>query len=281
MLLLLAHARPARRSRAALHHSSVRRPHMCASERERLVDAMFQSTTTTGPNPNTEDPSHQHLELDEETGEPVQARFTFVDEHSCIGCTYCSTVARNTFFMEDDHGRARVYNQGGDSEELVLEAIDSCPVNCIHFVSYEDLVILETERAGQRINNAARLVSQQEGTAAVPPTQARNYQSGVMRCNNCPSRGCKECPMFGVGENPVFLARQEERRQRREARGDVQREEERQLREVLVMEGVMAADECLVDDEGEACVGEDERLADARREEMLGALFSEPSLDDD
>ena len=52
-------------------------------------------------------------------------------------------------------------------------------------------------------------------------------------------------------------------------------------REVLVMEGVMAADECLVDDEGEACVGEDERLADARREEMLGALFSEPSLDDD
>ena len=101
MLLLLAHARPARRSRAALHHSSARRPHMCASERERLVDAMFQSTTTTGPNPNTEDPSHQHLELDEETGEPVQARFTFVDEHSCIGCTYCSTVARNTFFMED------------------------------------------------------------------------------------------------------------------------------------------------------------------------------------
>ena len=37
----------------------------------------------------------------------------------------------------------------------------------------------------------------------------------------------------------------------------------------------------LWDDEGEACVGEDERLADARREQMLGALFSEPSLDDD
>ena len=47
------------------------------------------------------------------------------------------------------------------------------------------------------------------------------------------------------------------------------------------MEGVMAADECLVDDEGEACVGEDERLADVRREQMLGALFSEPSFDDD
>ena len=47
------------------------------------------------------------------------------------------------------------------------------------------------------------------------------------------------------------------------------------------MDGVMAADECLVDDEGEACVGEDEELSDARREEMLGALSAEPSLDDD
>ena len=47
------------------------------------------------------------------------------------------------------------------------------------------------------------------------------------------------------------------------------------------MDGVMAADECLVDSEGEACVGEDEELSDARREEMLGALFAEPSLDDD
>jgi ferredoxin len=231
MLLLLGHARPARRGRAALRHSAVR-PHMCAGERESLVDAMWQSTTATGPNPNTEDPSHEHLELDEETGEPVQARFTFVDEHTCIGCTYCSTVARNTFFMQDDHGRARVYDQGGDSEDLVLEAIDSCPVNCIHFVSFEDLVILETERSGQRINNAARLVSQQEGTAAVPPSQARNYQSGVMRCNNCPSRGCKDCPMFGVGENPIFLARRAERLELREARGDTQREAERQQREV-------------------------------------------------
>ena len=108
-------------------------------------------------------------------------------------------------------------------------------MNCIHFVSFEDLVILETERSGQRINNAARLVSQQEGTAAVPPTQARNYQSGVMRCNNCPSRGCKDCPMFGVGENPIFLARRDERMELREARGDAQREEERQQREVLLV----------------------------------------------
>ena len=38
------------------------------------------------------------------------------------------------------------------------------------------------------------------------------------------------------------------------------------------MDGVMAADECLVDDEGEACVGEDEELSDARREDARRAL---------
>ena len=66
---------------------------------------------------------------------------------------------------------------------------------------------------------AARLVSQQEGTAAVPPTQARNYQSGVMRCNNCPSRGCSQCPMFGVGQNPVYLKRLALREERKKASG--------------------------------------------------------------
>ena len=251
---------------------------MCAgSERELMVDAMWQSTTATGPNPNTEDASHEHLVMDEDTGEPVQARFTYVDEHTCIGCTYCSTVARNTFFMQEDHGRARVYDQGGDSEELLEEAIDACPVNCIHFVSLEDLVTLETERSGQRINNAARLVSQQEGTAAVPPTKARSYQSGVMRCHNCPSRGCKDCPMFGVGDNPVYLSRQRERTERRERRGEAQEEEEQLRREALVRDGVMAGDECVVDGDGVTCVAEE----DDNLSLMLGALFAEPSLEDD
>ena len=54
----------------------------------------------------------------------------------------------------------------------VQEAIDTCPVMCISYVDHEDLVILETERAGQFINNAQRPRSQQEATAFVPPTAA-------------------------------------------------------------------------------------------------------------
>ena len=269
MLLPLVLSRSRLSHRGGAHGRLCHHGRMCATDRSSL-DAIWD---TEEAGANTEEPSHWHLELDEDTGEPVQARFTYVDEHTCIGCTYCSTVARNTFFMEDDHGRARVYNQGGDSEDLLEEAIDSCPVNCIHFVSYEDLVTLETERAGQRINNAARLVSQQEGTSAVPPTKATNFHSGVMRCNNCPSRGCKDCPMFGVGENPIYLERKREREERRQRSGAAQEQAEQQRREALVLDGLMASEE-------DACVVENDACADDEKSSLLDALFAAPSLDD-
>lgn len=205
-------------------------PMACASDRDAMIDALYEDGDS---GPSSESDSHLHIERLED-GTPLQARFVYVDEPQCIGCTYCASIARHTFFMEEDHGRARVYNQGGDNLELVDEAIDSCPVNCIHFVSYEDLVILETERRGQRINNAARLRSQQECTSDAPPTKAKFFDGGSMRCNNCPGRGCKECPMFGVGLNPVYLERQANREERRQATGEAQEEEEQQRRDALI-----------------------------------------------
>ena len=76
-----------------------------------------------------ETPSHMQLDYDED-GNPTQLRFVYVDEIECIGCTYCSQIARNTFFMEDFAGRARAFAQGQDDPETVMEAIDSCPVKC-------------------------------------------------------------------------------------------------------------------------------------------------------
>lgn len=35
----------------------------------------------------------------------------YVDEYTCIGCTNCAHVAPNTFYMDDEHGRARVFQQ--------------------------------------------------------------------------------------------------------------------------------------------------------------------------
>ncbi|KAJ1495831.1 hypothetical protein T484DRAFT_1607421, partial [Baffinella frigidus] len=62
------------------------------------------------------------------------------------GCTNCAMIARNTFLMEEDHGRARAFNQVGEDAGVLEEAIASCPVDCIHPVSYSELVQLEDER---------------------------------------------------------------------------------------------------------------------------------------
>ena len=120
MLLLNAFRAPQHR-RSACQMIDPRGREAEDAERERKFRSLYADEDT---GPCREDMSHMHVEMDDD-GEPEQTRFVYVDEHSCIGCTYCSQVARSTFFMEDDHGRARVYNQGGDTNDLVLEAIVS------------------------------------------------------------------------------------------------------------------------------------------------------------
>jgi ferredoxin len=84
-----------------------------------------------------------------ELGGIVRQRGVYVDEPTCIGCLHCAHVARNTFYIEPDYGRSRVIRQDGDSEDLIQEAIDTCPVNCIHWVEYKEIKVLEAERKNQ------------------------------------------------------------------------------------------------------------------------------------
>ena len=49
-------------------------------------------------------------------GGKLREKAVWVDERKCIGCTYCSSVATNTFAMELEQGRARAFRQDGDSE---------------------------------------------------------------------------------------------------------------------------------------------------------------------
>jgi len=203
------------------------------SEAGRLLDKTVEDTSDVFFN-NADGAldSHQTVRMDED-GYPMQDRFVHVDEETCIGCTNCATVARSTFFMTDEHGRARVFRQSGDSDELVAEAVDTCPVDCIWYVSWEDLVILENERKYQVINNQARLVSGSNiestgwngrggwGVYAKTETPGKSKASimtgGGMRCNNCPGRGCKSCPLYGVGENPEFARKKAARKAKKKA----------------------------------------------------------------
>ena len=89
--------------------------------------------------------------LEPELGGVWRQKGVYVDEVTCIGCKHCAHVAHNTFYIEPEHGRARVFQQDGDPQELIEEAINTCPVNCIHWVDYTKLKTLEQERKYQMI----------------------------------------------------------------------------------------------------------------------------------
>jgi ferredoxin len=86
-----------------------------------------------------------------ELGGLLRQKGVYVDEVTCIGCGLCAYIARNTFYLEPDYGRSRVVSQDGDSEDLVQEAMDCCPVDCIHRVDYTQIPLLEEERRYQDI----------------------------------------------------------------------------------------------------------------------------------
>ncbi len=76
-------------------------------------------------------------------GGQLREKAVWVDESNCIGCQYCVHVASNTFIVDEDLGRARVVRQNGDTLETVQEAMDTCPVDCMHWVDFEDLEKLD------------------------------------------------------------------------------------------------------------------------------------------
>ena len=86
-----------------------------------------------------------------ELGGQLRQKGVYVDEITCIGCKHCAHVARNTFYIEPDYGRSRVYRQDGDSDDIIQEAIDTCPVDCIHWLDYTELSQMERDRKHQVI----------------------------------------------------------------------------------------------------------------------------------
>jgi len=84
-------------------------------------------------------------------GGALRQKAVWVDEAVCIGCRYCAHVATNTFVVEPDWGRSRALRQDGDSTERIQEAIDTCPVDCIHWVPYGELAGLEAQMQQQEI----------------------------------------------------------------------------------------------------------------------------------
>ena len=115
--------------------------------------------------------------LEPELGGIIRQNGVYVDEVTCIGCKHCAHVARNTFYIEPDYGRSRVIRQDGDSEELIIEAIETCPVDCIHWLDYTEVKKHEEERQYQVIP----LIGYPVDEAVVAAHRRRNKQQKLAR----------------------------------------------------------------------------------------------------
>jgi len=61
------------------------------------------------------------------------ARNVSVDDEQCISCEMCINNLP-TVFRYAASGKAECYDPGGASEdEIQSQAIDACPVSCIHW----------------------------------------------------------------------------------------------------------------------------------------------------
>ena len=169
--------------------------------------------------------SHENVKLSKiDNKTPLHVKdgdFIFIDEESCIGCTQCVQVAPSSFVMEDS-GRARAFEQS--NSRSVKTAVELCPVDCMHSVSFNELKIFEEARDagdGRSDHRHMKGGSQHQFT---PLHVARrgsdaNHKSSwyhylKQKCHmtqSCPQKGCYDCPHYNKrGENPHFKKLSEE-----------------------------------------------------------------------
>jgi ferredoxin len=63
--------------------------------------------------------------------EEFTARRVVIDEDECALCGSCVEICPEVFAIRKDAGAAVVIKERGGREDLIQDAIDSCPVQCI------------------------------------------------------------------------------------------------------------------------------------------------------
>jgi ferredoxin len=57
----------------------------------------------------------------------------YIDEDECIGCGSCEEICPEVFKLNEETEKAEMIKAQGGPEDLIQEAIDTCPVSCIHW----------------------------------------------------------------------------------------------------------------------------------------------------
>ncbi len=61
------------------------------------------------------------------------SRVVYIVEEECIACGMCEEICPEVFKLNEERNVAEVLKPEGGPENLVQEAINSCPVECIHW----------------------------------------------------------------------------------------------------------------------------------------------------
>ncbi len=61
------------------------------------------------------------------------ARRVVVDQDECIGCGTCEGICPDVFQLNEEIDKSEVIQPEGGPDDLIQEAIESCPVEAIHW----------------------------------------------------------------------------------------------------------------------------------------------------
>jgi len=162
--------------------------------------------------------SHEEVQLAYDNETPKFQRdgtFVFIDEESCIGCRQCATIAPSTYKMLEN-GKARTFSQSTLPESK--DAIASCPVTCMHKVSFAELKEMEIARdIGDGRSDHRHMGGRQTPMHVAGITSDANHKSSwyhhlkhkCFMSKACPQKGCYDCPMYSnSGDSPFFQEKQ-------------------------------------------------------------------------
>lgn len=165
--------------------------------------------------------SHKMVEMAPNTRTPLMLKdgeFVFIDEESCIGCMQCVNVSPGSFLMMES-GRARTFEQRQAPD--VKQAVASCPVNCMHRVTFAELAEYETARDEGDGRNDHKHLGHRRGhtplhVAGIDSDNNHRtswYHTLKGKCvtsSQCPQKGCYDCPRYAKpGDNPYFQKNQQ------------------------------------------------------------------------
>ncbi|MCJ1423031.1 hypothetical protein MMC29_000912 [Sticta canariensis] len=80
---------------------------------------------------------------------------------------------------EEDYGRARVMRQWGDDADAISEAIDLCPVDCIHYVPRDQLALLEFVMKSCKREDIAIVARRRSGNMGTAPSSQNPFEQAA------------------------------------------------------------------------------------------------------